>query len=307
MTNNPQILVAISCITYNHKDYLRQCLDGFVMQQTNSRFVAVVHDDCSTDGTTDILREYAEKYPEIIIPIYEEENLFQQGKMSEISRKVEEIITNSGAIYEAICEGDDYWTDPLKLQKQVDFLESHPDYSLCFHRCQTLISETGEIVDEFIVPDMPRESSIEDLSKGNYIHTLSVVYRRNDEVQRKISSLGPCMPGDYVLWMMHAEKGKIWKFEEPMGVYRYGSGIWTTGRGLGNELAFLMTLVKLWMSIDNPIAKQNLQQQIDKQRQAIIGYEEKEYKELCSTRASKAYRIGKILTAPATWWRKWKK
>lgn len=115
------------------------------------------------------------------------------------------------------------------------------------------------------------------------------------------------MPGDYVLWMMNAEKGKMWKFKEPMGVYRYGSGIWTTGRGLGNELSYLTTIVKLWMSVDNPIAKQNLQNQIEKQRQAIIGYEEKEYKELCNTRASKAYRIGKLLTTPATWWRKWKK
>lgn len=144
MKNNQQILVGIYCITYNHKDYLRQCLDGFVMQQTNFRFVAVVHDDCSTDGTTDILREYAEKYPGIVHPIYEEENQYSKHN-GEIGRKMNEAFNQLGVKYIAMCEGDDYWTDPLKLQKQVDFMESHPECTCHAHNSLTLNTQTREI------------------------------------------------------------------------------------------------------------------------------------------------------------------
>ena len=122
-------LVTIRCITYNHEPYIRQCLDGFIMQKTNFRFEAIVHDDASTDGTADIIREYAEKYPEIIKPILQNENQYSKRDGS-IRRILNE---NTHGKYVALCEGDDYWIDPLKLQKQVDFMEKHEDYSMCFH------------------------------------------------------------------------------------------------------------------------------------------------------------------------------
>ena len=124
-------LVAIKCATYNHEPYIRDALEGFVMQKTNFPFVAIVHDDASTDGTPDIIREYAAKYPDIIKPIYETENQYSKRDGS-LRRIMNAAVEASGAKYVALCEGDDYWTDPLKLQKQVDFLESHPDYSLVF-------------------------------------------------------------------------------------------------------------------------------------------------------------------------------
>ena len=127
--NKNEIVVSISCITYNHAPYIRQALDGFIMQQTNFRFEVLIHDDCSTDGTDDIIREYATKYPDIIKPLYEEENQYQNGKPH--GSAVWNFPRAKGK-YIAICEGDDYWTDPLKLQKQVDFLESHPDFSMVF-------------------------------------------------------------------------------------------------------------------------------------------------------------------------------
>lgn len=122
-------LVSISCITYNHAPYIRECLNGFIMQKTNFPFEVLIHDDCSTDGTTEIIKEYVEKYPEIIKPLYEEENQYQQGKPS--GSAVWNLPRAKGK-YVALCEGDDYWTDPLKLQKQVDFLESHPAYGMCY-------------------------------------------------------------------------------------------------------------------------------------------------------------------------------
>ena len=126
------LMVTIRCITYNHEPYIRQCLEGFVMQKTNFRFEAVVHDDASTDGTAAIIREYAEKYPDIIKPLYETENQYSKhdGSLNRIMN------AHMHGKYIAMCEGDDYWIDPLKLQKQVDFLEKNPEYSFCCHRFQ---------------------------------------------------------------------------------------------------------------------------------------------------------------------------
>ena len=135
--NLDKLMVAISCITYNHEPYIRQCLEGFVMQKTNFKFVAIVHDDASTDGTATIVREYAEKYPDIIKPIYETENQYSKHDGS-LGRIMNDAIANTGAKYIALCEGDDYWTDPCKLQKQVDFLEANEGYSLCCHRINLL-------------------------------------------------------------------------------------------------------------------------------------------------------------------------
>ena len=108
-------LLSICCVTYNHKKYIRQCLDSFLMQKTNFKFEIIIHDDASTDGTADIIKEYYEKYPDIIKPIFQTENQFSQGKS--ISKTF--IYPRIKGKYVALCEGDDYWTDPYKLQKQV--------------------------------------------------------------------------------------------------------------------------------------------------------------------------------------------
>lgn len=111
------IMVSIRCTVYNHEPYLRDCLEGFIMQKTNFRIEAIVHDDASTDGSATIIKEYAEKYPDIIKPIYEVENQYSKHNGS-LERIMNEACKGK---YIAFCEGDDYWIDPLKLQKQVDF------------------------------------------------------------------------------------------------------------------------------------------------------------------------------------------
>ena len=126
-------LVSICCITYNHAPFIQKCLDGFLMQQTDFPIEILIHDDCSTDGTTDIIKEYAAQYPDLIFPLYEEVNQYQQGKATEIDFYN---YRRARGKYIAYCEGDDYWTDPLKLQKQVDFMEANPEYSVCFHDFQ---------------------------------------------------------------------------------------------------------------------------------------------------------------------------
>ena len=124
-----QLLVSVCSITYNHAPYIRQCLDGFLMQQCNFAFEVLIHDDASTDGTQEIIKEYQEKYPEIIKPIFQTENQYSKGERGFNARFN---YTRAKGKYIALCEGDDYWTDPLKLQKQVDFLEVNEDYGACF-------------------------------------------------------------------------------------------------------------------------------------------------------------------------------
>lgn len=142
MRTTGHIIVAIHCLVYNHEQYLRDCLNGFLMQRTNFRFVAIVHDDCSTDSSAVIIREYAEKYPDIFCPIYEKENQYQKSYgYSRLLKIMDEAIAAANAKYIAICEGDDYWTDPYKLQKQVDFMEAHPECTVTFHRYDILQQE----------------------------------------------------------------------------------------------------------------------------------------------------------------------
>lgn len=130
MQQETTIQVSILCTVYNHEAYLRQCLDGFVMQQTRFRYEAIVHDDVSTDGSVAIIREYAEKYPDIIVPIYDTENQYSKhdGSLWRI------MMRKAKGRYIAFCEGDDYWTDCCKLQCQFELMEKHPEYTICFHR-----------------------------------------------------------------------------------------------------------------------------------------------------------------------------
>ena len=127
IANTP--LVSIICSTYNHGLYISQCLDGFLMQKTNFPFEILIHDDASTDNTPDIIREYEHNHPQVIRPIYQKENKY--SKKEDIFAKYQ--CSRVRGKYIAICEGDDYWIDPLKLQKQIDFLENNPDYGMIYN------------------------------------------------------------------------------------------------------------------------------------------------------------------------------
>lgn len=211
--NNPQpLMVTIRCCTYNQEQYIRDCLEGFVMQKTNFRFEAIVHDDASTDGTAAIIKEYAEKYPAIIKPIFETEN--QYSKHDGSLRRIMDEHTHGK--YVACCEGDDYWTDPLKLQKQVDFLEAHPDYSMCcsnYEVCDTSNTTLRTFNRE------QHEITVDDLLKGNEIGTLTVMYRSILAHDYKLPLMGLRL-GDYPLWFHLAMKGKCMCLPDIMASYR---------------------------------------------------------------------------------------
>ena len=220
---SPTPLVAIHCITYNQAAYIRQCLDGFVMQRTNFGFVAIVHDDCSTDGTDDIVREYAQRYPHIIKPIFETENQYSKGDGS-LSRIMTQACNNTGAKYIAICEGDDYWTDPLKLQKQVDFLEKNPKFVFAAHNAIVKDEKTNKLhcfnnwleQETFTLSDL--------INKKWLFPSQSIIYRADTYNKNRINA--SFFNGDLFLQLTLCRNGGLIHYSNDcMSVYRGGVGV----------------------------------------------------------------------------------
>lgn len=212
------LMVSIRCMVYNHEPYLRDCLDGFVMQKTNFRFEAIVHDDASTDGSAIIIREYAEKYPEIIKPIYETENQYSKhdGSLRRIMNE------HTHGKYIAFCEGDDYWTDSSKLQKQVDFLKSHVQYSMCFHKVIEHYQDKSRIDSVFADTEERDYSGIE-IYKKWIIQTASILIKKevlDSEIYRKASLNYDFAFGDILIFLSSAATGKVRGLNEIMSVYR---------------------------------------------------------------------------------------
>ena len=212
--NDKQPLVTIRCITYNHESYIRQCLEGFVMQKTNFPFEAIVHDDASTDGTAAIIREYAAKYPDIIKPIYEVENQYSKhdGSLSRIMN------FHTRGKYIAMCEGDDYWIDPLKLQKQVDFLESHPEYGLVCTDVNFYFQSKNKFQNAYFKhKNYPIKYTFEDfLIRGWFIAPCTWLFRAG--------FIGIEHPnfivGDLPLLLEISSRSKVSFFDEVTAVYR---------------------------------------------------------------------------------------
>lgn len=226
-----EILVAIHCLVYNHEPYLRDCFEGFVMQKTSFRFVAIVHEDCSTDHSADIIREYEAKYPDIFRPIYETENQYSKPDGS-LGRIMNAAIDATGAKYIAMCEGDDYWTDPYKLQKQVDFLEIHPEYVACGHRFVEYYEDTKQFSksDHWTKVIMDDMLGIE-LNKVNYFQIgllpqiLTTVYRKAIlEEQSPFRRINTRSQYDQTMYYALVQEAPIWIMNEQMGVYRRHSG-----------------------------------------------------------------------------------
>lgn len=225
-------LVTIRCTVYNHEPFLRQCLDGFVMQETTFPFEAIVHDDASTDGSAAIIREYAEKYPHIIKPIYETENQYRKNTIG----KIMDAAMHPMSKYIALCEGDDYWTDPLKLQKQVDFLETHLDYSLCSgnYMCyyQNEMKFGDKAVYDWLFVGDRKNNRIFDYSLDNYFddwwaRTLTCLYRRKN-YSNEIREKGYKSVRDDIFYYQILKYGKGALLKDVLGVYRiHSGGVWS--------------------------------------------------------------------------------
>lgn len=225
-TDKDPLMVSIRCLTYNHEKYIRQTLDGFVMQKTNFRFEAVVHDDASTDGTAEIIREYAEKYPDIIKPIYETENQYSKhdGSLQNLMNAA------CKGKYTAWCEGDDWWSDPLKLQKQYDVMEAHPECSICVHKV-ACTNEDGS-PNERVIPDdvyglKPGVQNKEELARimWNYLFQTSSYFMRRTVLDYATEhfDLLRSYNGDVRMMRSAFCLGAYYYIDEPMSVRRLGS------------------------------------------------------------------------------------
>lgn len=217
-------LVDVFMPTYNHGSYLAQAIESVLAQKTNFAYRLNIADDCSTDGAQALIKQYAQQNADRIRAIVSPHHL---GVLhpDRVSTKVLQSCTGQ---YVAILEGDDYWTDPNKLQKQVDFLESNPDFAICFHDVKT-VNETGAEQPHSVLPPQPKQVlTIEDLLDGNFIPTCSVMFRHGliKEFPDWFTNL---RIGDWVLHVMNAQHGKIRYLKEVMAVYRVHAGsLWSS-------------------------------------------------------------------------------
>ncbi len=227
MRKNEEIIITVWCLAYNHEKYIRSALEGFVKQKTSFAYEVIVHDDASTDKTADIIREFAEKYPNIIKPIYQTQNQTQIG----VIKLKNFLLPNANGKYIAFCEGDDYWCDENKLQRCYDCLENDSNISMCVHKTQCL-NEDGAL-NKRLIPD-PRlklqEGTLtpDELIKiiGAYpFHTSSYVLKREvveSEVWNQLSGL-KLLNGDEILIRCAMLLGNIHYINKVMSCRR----LWT--------------------------------------------------------------------------------
>lgn len=226
MKDSEKPLVAIQCLVYNHEPYLRDCLNGFVSQKTTFPFVAIVHDDASSDNSSAIIQEYAERYPNIIKPIYEKENQWSKHDDSFL-QIISKALQDTQCKYIAICEGDDYWIDPLKLQKQIDILNADPSLMACSTN-SSIVDMRGNILNEkWAKPIVPNSEegkyTLRDFfEQGHTYPTASVVYRRAhfDEISAKCKVMQNQYLGDWTLWIAILCYGDMYYLDDVTCAYR---------------------------------------------------------------------------------------
>lgn len=218
----PQPLVSVCCMTYNHEKTIAQAIEGIICQQTDFPFELIIHDDASTDATPDIIRSYAERYPDIIRPILQKENQFHKCNIAE--RFLRPAIRGK---YVAICEGDDYWTNTNKLQLQAECMESDPNRSLCFHAVTQLNSDGTKMTYRPFKGDGSVSDRLVVKMGGMFCPSVSLMYRRD---------VSDCWPQfrlmadvyDYPTQVLAATMGEVYYIDKIMGVYRFAAeNSWT--------------------------------------------------------------------------------
>ncbi len=207
-------MVSILCLTYNHKKFIKQAVNSFLMQKTDFDFEILIHDDASTDGTVDILKEYKAKYPEKVRIVLSKKNKYRQGERGLFFKY---LIPLARGKFIATCEGDDYFTNKNKIQYQVDYMRENPGCTVCFH--STLFRYDSSEEGAYIHPDRSIVDihSQKDLLTRNFMHTSSVLYRKinYNRLTKKNVFLA-----DWYLHLYHALQGEIGFIDKTMSVYR---------------------------------------------------------------------------------------
>lgn len=210
---NETPMVSVVCATYNQEAYIRQCLEGIMMQKTSFSFEVLINDDASTDNTASIIKEFEIKYPKHIKPIYQKENQYSKGIKIDPNYN----IPRAQGKYIAMCEGDDYWIDELKLQKQFDFMENHPECTMCFHNAEIENNLKDKTISHIQIED--REYFSNELFSNWIVPTASMFFRK-DFLDFKILTNNNILNGDLIYILLAAEKGKVYGLSEKMSTYR---------------------------------------------------------------------------------------
>ena len=217
-------LLSVCLIAYNQAQYVQEAIDTILAQKVNFPWELIIADDCSTDGTKEILLEYKQKYPNFIKLILQRSNVGPESNWLDL-------MAYPKSKYVLYGEGDDYFSDPTKLQRQVDFLESHDNFSICFHPVKVIHEDGSRPHEVFPTPQLRHNKTVLDLSDllaGNFIQTNSAMYRWRF-VEKNIKDVFPrnIAPGDWFLHILHAQVGKIGFINRVMAVYRrHDKSLW---------------------------------------------------------------------------------
>ena len=246
-------LVSVIMITYGHEKYIEEAIRGVFLQKTNFPFELIISNDKSPDSTDEIVKNIIKYAPENISVKY----IQHPENIGMLPNFISTLKIATGK-YIAVCEGDDYWTDENKLQKQIDFLEKNEDFTLTFHN---VFIRNGETLRADLDYEKRLSSknvyTINDLSKGNFIHTLSVVFR-NMKIEFPEWYYTSFL-GDYPIWLWLSKKGKIKYFPEKMGVYRENVGVWSGKSQEEREFKSMLVLRNLIPDFEMlPDVKKNL-------------------------------------------------
>ena len=293
-----KVLVSVVMITYGHEKFIRQAVEGVLMQKCDFGVELLVVNDCSPDSTNEVVKEILENHPKSkwIKYIRHDKNI---GMMPNFIFALQQ----AKGEYIALCEGDDYWTDPYKLQKQVDFLEANPDYVLSFHKVK-ILKPSGELVQDFITKVPENYETQETLARlGNYIHTPSVVFRNCIKEFPIEFSMSPV--GDYFLYMMLTQHGKLKYIEEEMAVYRYGVGIHSSKTNLNMTKTVFKFYSLLLSYSNNPKINQILLERHTKNFENLESIIRNEYSESFVSNHV-FFKAIKSLKSPNKFWKKLK-
>lgn len=233
MINKKDISVSVCMITYNHERFITQAIESVMMQEANFGYELVIGEDCSTDRTRQLVVKSQKKYPHKIKLILNKKNLGMTPNFIQTLKACR-------GKYVALLEGDDYWTSAYKLQKQVDFLNEHPDFTICFHNARNLNEETGDSSGLFFKEKKKEVWTLEDLLKGNFIPTLTCLFR--NQLFEEFPKWYYCaFPADWPLHIFNAKHGKIKYLDEVMAVYRTHHGGITRAGPIRNYERYITT------------------------------------------------------------------
>lgn len=233
-------LVSISCAAYNHENCISKAIEGFLMQKTDFPIEILIHDDASTDKTVDIIESYRQLHPELIKTIYQKENQYSQG----VFFSYKYTWPKAKGKYIALCDGDDYWTDPNKLQKQIEFLENNPSFTMCYTDF-SIINDEGEILKKNGIGDrLKKDISYLDMLSGGIPKSSTIVFRKA-MIPKEISPMAnkeDGINGDMLLYPMIAKNG-------PAHYMDFVSTIYVNhGRGRASSMNRQQTMIRVLKS-----------------------------------------------------------